>query len=295
MHKNNLFFLSYVLKSNPREVSMETKNVLDVEKFVLDCNNMLSGKFFDLNRRLEKLLAVMGESDDILDLLADCIDGFDEETEFAKAFYVDKKTGATKVSIPSHDKKRVALGVTLFNNLVSKKINENRFLETFFQDRKLTPMQNFLEKVLKPYRDSVCKILAVDPEITEEDVKKHEAELEPEEEKEEFPHLNELLEEVTKSCNQILALLKFEKKRTDNLDDAEFVVGAILKACDNKDLMILHGLVVGLSYTAQKFKNVRHLVEGLNDLILSYYDFLGTQVQETPAPVEEEIEEDAEE
>ena len=273
---------------------METKNILDVERFVLDCNNMLSGKFFDLTKRLEKLLDVMGESDDILDLLADCMDGFDEDAEFDKAFSLDKKTGATKVSIPSDDKKRLALGVTLFNNLVSKKINENRFLETYFQDRKLTPTQNFLEKVLKPYRDSICKILAVNPEITEIEVKKHAEELEPEEVKEEFPHLNELLEEISKSCNQILSLLKFEKRRTDNLDDAEFVIGAILKECENKDLMVINGLIIGLSYVTKKFKNVKHLVEGLNDLVLNYYDFLETQSNDDSLPTEEETEETAE-
>lgn len=273
---------------------METKNILDVERFVLDCNNMLSGKFFDLTKRLEKLLDVMGESDDILDLLADCMDGFDEDAEFDKAFSLDKKTGATKVSIPSDDEKRLALGVTLFNNLVSKKINENRFLETYFQDRKLTPTQNFLEKVLKPYRDSICKILAVNPEITEIEIKKHAEELEPEEVKEEFPHLNELLEEISKSCNQILSLLKFEKKRTDNLDDAEFVIGAILKECENKDLMVINGLIIGLSYVTKKFKNVKHLVEGLNDLILNYYDFLETQSNDDSLPTEEEKEETAE-
>ena len=158
----------------------------------------------------------------------------------------------------------------------------------------MTPTQNFLEKVLKPYRDSICKILAVNPEITEIEVKKHAEELEPEEKKEEFPHLNELLEEISKSCNQILSLLKFEKKKTDNLDDVEFVIGAILKECENKDLMVLNGLIIGLSYVSKKFKNIRHLVEGLNDLVLNYYDFLETQSTDDSLPVEEETEETAE-
>ena len=79
---------------------------------------------------------------------------------------------------------------------------------------------------------------------------------------------------INKNANQILAILKFEKKRSDNLDDLEFVVNSIIKACEKKDLMVINGLVIGLNYVSKKFKNVRHLVTDLNNLIYDYYEFL---------------------
>lgn len=270
---------------------METKNILDIEKFVLECNSMLTGRFFDINKRLENFLTVMTQSEDLLDFFADCIDGFDYEAEYEKAFYLDRKTGASRVGLPAEDKKKIALCINLFNDITNDKINSNQFLETFFQDKKLTPIQNFLQKVIEPFRDSICKVFNVNPNLSVEDLKRHTQEVkakEPEIEEpeiEEFPHLDDLMNEIVKNANQILAILKFEKKRTDNLDDLEFVVNSIIKACEKKDLMVINGLVIGLNYVSKKFKNVRHLVTDLNNLIYDYYEFLEGDEQED---VEEE-------
>lgn len=268
---------------------METKNILDVERFVVACNDLLSGKFLDLNKRLDKFLSVMAQSEDIFDLLSECLKDFDEDVEFSKAFFVDKKTGAIKIEIPADEKKKLALSVTIFNNLISDKLNANQFLETFFKDKKLTPMQSFLEKIVRPYRDIICKHFALDTNITVEDIKRQIEEeklLKKEEEKHEeetlFPRLDELLVGVVGTTNQILALLKFEKKRTENLDDVEFILNSIVEACQKRDLMVINGLVIGLNYASKKYKNVRHLVDALNDQIYDYYEFLtgGNESQE---------------
>ena len=281
---------------------METKNILDVERFVVACNDLLSGKFLDLNKRLDKFLAVMTQSEDIFDLLKECLNDFDEDAEFAKAFSVDKKTGVATIAIPTDEKKRLALSVTIFNDMINDKLNTNQFLETYFQDKKLTPVQNFLDKIVRPFRDLVCKFFALGTDITVEDIKRQieeEKVLKKQEEKHEeevqFPELDKLLSTVVNSANQILALLKFERKRTDNLDDLEFVLGSIIQACEKRDLMVINGLVIGLNYVSKKFKNVRHLVEELNNQIYDYYEFLagGNVVAEDAE--EEEIEENAEE
>lgn len=279
---------------------MEAKNLLDVEKFVVTCNDVLSGKFLDLNKRLDKFLAVMTKSEDIIDLLADCLQDFDDEVEFAKAFSIDKKSGAVKVAIPSDDAKRLALCTTIFNDIINEKLNANQFLETYFQDSKLTPTQNFLEKIIKPYRDSICKIFEIKNNLTAEDIKRQlslqttqEVKEETEEVEDEFPHLDELLKEVEKTCNQILALLKFEKKRTDVLDDVEFVVNSIIKSCEKRDLMVINGLVIGLNYVAKKFKGIKSFVASLNNMIFDYYEYLAQLSEETEQ--EEESEEEPEE
>ncbi len=274
---------------------MEAKNILDVEKFVLECNDMLSGKFLDLNKRLEKFLTVMTKSEDVVDFLADCLEDFDEDEEFAKAFSVDRKSGNSKVTIPSDDKARLALTTTIFNDMTSGKLNANQFLETYFKDGKLTSMQNFLEKIIKPFRDLICKYFEISTNVSLDDIKKQlEAEKQQKKEQEEaekeamFPHLDELMAEITKTCNQILSLLKFEKKRTDVLDDVEFVTNSIIQACEKQDLMVVNGLVIGLNYCSKKFKNIKHLVEDMNTLIYNYYEYLEESAQGKSEIEEEE-------
>ncbi len=265
---------------------MEAKNILDVQKFVLECNDILSGKFLDLSKRLEKFLTVMTDSEDLIDFLADCLVDFDDEEELAKAFSLDKSSNA-RVYLPSDDKKRLALTVTIFNGISNGKINTNQFLETYFKDRKTTVMQNFLEKIIKPYRDLICKYFEISPDLTQDDIQREleeERQEKIEEEKrlaaEQFPHLDELMEEIIKVCNQIMSLLKFEKHRTDVLDDVEFVVNSIIKACEVKDLMVVNGLVIGLNYVSKKFKNIRNFVKELNDMIYNYYEYLSSGAEE---------------
>ncbi len=280
---------------------MEAKNILDVEKFVVACNDMLTGKFLDLNKRLDKFLTVMTKSEDILDLLSASLEEFDEDAEFDKAFSVDKKTGLAKVSVPNDDKKKLALSVTIFNNIINDKINANQFLETYFQDKKGTPMQNFLEKIVRPYRDTICKLFELDTNINMDDIKRQietdelikKAE-EKQAEDEQFPQLDLLLDEVVKTCNQILAILKFEKKRTDVLDDVEFITNSIIQACERRDLMVINGLVIGLNYASKKFKTIRSFVADLNSLIYDYYDFLAGDTQPKD-DVEDDIEDNFDE
>lgn len=277
---------------------MEANNILEVEKFVVECNDMLSGKFFDLDKRLEKFLTAMAKSEDVVDFLAECLANFDEEDEFNRAFALDRKSGTAKITLPGEDKKKLALAVTIFNNLTNGKVNSNQFLETFFQDNKLTPIQNFLDKIITPFRDILCKNFGITANISAMELKKHldetkkqEEKVEPEQEEEELPHLSELLQEISKTGNQVLALLKFEKKRTDVLDDVEFVTNSIIRACEKGDLMVVNGLVIGLNYVSKKFKNVRHLVDDMNSLIFDYYEFLSGTTQ---AGAEENTEENAE-
>lgn len=260
---------------------MEVKNILDVEKFVLACNDMLTGKFLDFNKKLDRFLSVLTQSEDIMKLLEECLENFDSDVEFEKAFSVDNKTGNVKVSLPTDDRKRLALSVTIFYDIIDEKINANQFLETYFKDKKMTTTQSFLEKIIKPLRDSVCKIFQIDTSLTVEDVKRQIEEdklLQNQEEKsleeEQFPHLDELLDEILKKCNQILALLKFEKKRTDALDDVEFIINSIIQASTRRDLMVINGLVIGLNYASSKFRNIKHLVIDLNNIIFDYYEYL---------------------
>ena len=177
--------------------------------------------------------------------------------------------------------------MTVLNNLASGKLNSTKFLQTFFQDKKTPALKNFLEKIIRPYRDLICKYFEIDPIISAVEVQRsamQQQKVQKQEEvlpeKEQFPGLDNLMQCLEKTCNQILALLKFEKKRTDVLDDVEFVTNSILAACEKKNLMVVNGLVIGLNYVSKKFKSVRHLVEDLNELIYDYYDFLAGQQTE---------------
>lgn len=271
---------------------MEATNVLSLENFIIECNDMLSGKFLDLSKRLEKFLSVMAKSGDIMNLLTDSLEDFDEDEEFSKAFQLDRKTGDVKVSIPTDDKKRLALTATIFYNISSEKLNANQFLETFFKDQKITPMQNFLQKIVKPFRDLVCKSFEIDTAVSADDLKKmiqsqkEKEEVVEEKNEPELPHIDDITQEISKICNQIQSLLKFERKKEGILEDVEFITNAILHACENHDLMEINGLVIGLNYICKKVKNLKSDVEDMNDIIYNYYEYLSGDSNEDEDEIE---------
>ena len=273
-----------------------------VEKFVLACNDILSGKFLDITKKIESIMDSITKSDDILSFLAEAIEGYDEEAGFTSAFSVDKKTKKANVAIPNNDKERLALTVTIFNDIENKKININQFLETYFNDNRLTPTQNFLDKIIRPFRDIICKTFEVNENVTMQDIREHQLEKkkqkieeEKKAEEEQYPKLDELLKEISRYCREIQARLKFEKKKAENLDDLDFVLNATLRACEKRDLMIINGLIIGLNYVSAKFKHVRYLIRELNDLIYDYYDFLSGNSKSVSSESEENGDEEFEE
>lgn len=264
---------------------MENFDKVSVENFVLACNDILSGKFLDINKKLNNVMDSITKSEDILTYLADAITDYDEETSFENAFSLDKKTKNGKISLPQSEKERVALTVSILNFIQTGKINITRFLETYFKEGTLTPTQNFLEKIIRPFRDSICRHFSVSENVTEKEIEEHKKESlkkENEEKKkeeellfeEEYPQIDELIIEIKKTTREILSRLKFEHKKKDNIEDLEFILNSLLNACETKNLMVINGLIIGVNYVASKFKSVRYLVRDLNDLIYDYYNFL---------------------
>ncbi len=263
---------------------MEEFDKIAVEKFVVACNDMLSGKFLDINKKLASVLDAVSESEDVISLLADALTNFDEDEMFEKTFVIDSKTKNGKVCMPSDDNEKLAVIVTLLNDIQSRKINITQFLETYFKDNNSTPTQNFLNKILKPFRDIVCKNFGVNSEVSMVDINEHikekkkiqkeEENVIEEKEEDVYPGIDELMADIEKISKEIQARLKFEKKKVDNVEDIDFILNAILKACASKDLLVINGLIIGLNYASKKFKSVKYLVQDLNDTIYDYYDFL---------------------
>ncbi len=276
---------------------MEDFNRVEVENFVITCNDMLSGKFLDINKKLNEVLNTITKSDDILTFLADAITDFDEEETFTKAFVIDSKTKNGRFIAPHNEKERLVLTVTVFNDIQSGKINITRFLETFFKEGKLTPTQNFLDKFIRPFRTIICKAFGVDENVTLSEVEEHKKQMKErvmeekklEEEKafeEQYPQIDTLIAEVQKVSREILSRLNFEKKKKDQLEDFEFILNALLASCETKNLLMINGLIVGINYVSEKFKSVKYLVRDLNDLIYDYYDFLAKNSQKNSKNLE---------
>ena len=267
---------------------MEEIDKISVEKFVVACNDVLSGKFLDIRKKLSLVMKTISDSEEILSLLAESLTDVDEEELFNKTFVIDNKTKNGKACLPSDEKERLAVTVILLNDIQSGKINITQFFETYFRDNSLAPTQNFLVRVLKPFRDIIAKNFGVDVNVNSIDILEHiqeneknekDEEVEEVKEEEKYPEIENLMLNIQKTAKEIQARLKFEKKKNDIVEDLDFILNALLKACEGKDLLVINGLILGVNYASKKFKDIRYLVQELNETIYGYYDFLAGDLE----------------
>ena len=106
---------------------MEEIDKISVEKFVVACNDVLSGKFLDIRKKLSLVMKTISDSEEILSLLAESLTDVDEEELFNKTFVIDNKTKNGKACLPSDEKERLAVTVILLNDIQSGKINITQF------------------------------------------------------------------------------------------------------------------------------------------------------------------------
>lgn len=261
------------------------KNVRRVENFVAVCNDMLSGRFLDFDKKIESIANSINESDDILSYLATKLLDADREEIFNHAFVIDNKTKNGKVSLPGDEKEKLTLFVTVINDLYSHKLNANKFLETYFRGGQGTPTQLFLEKIIEPFKNMIADYFKVDKSLTLADLSKKEEEISEEEfaddeEDDEINFETEFEEEdmlalsinnIVRVCDEIEAKLKFEKKHESIVEDFEYIVSALKHACEQRDMQIINGLILGINYVSQKVKSTKYLVKELNEIVYNIY------------------------
>lgn len=258
-------------------------NVRKVEKFVADCNDMLSGRFLDFNKKVDNIFRSMTESEDILSFLTNNISDIDGEEVFESAFIVDSKTKNGKLSLPSEEKEKLALFVYVINEISSRKINSNKFLETYFKGGQGTPTQMFLNKIIEPLKNMIADFFKVDKNLTLAELSNKPEEEETFEEEEEDDELNYeeeytkedaltlALNNVVRVCDEIVAKLKFERKHEGEVEDFNFMLSALKRACELKDMLIVNGLILGINYLSRKIKSTNYLVNELNEIVYNIY------------------------
>lgn len=257
------------------------KNVRKVANFVASCNDMLSERFLDFHKAIKNIVDAINESDDILSYLASKI--MDEKSEeiFSSAFSIDSKTKNGKISLPSDEKEKLTLFVTVLNDLESKKLNFNKFLETYFNGGQGTPTQMFLTKIIEPFKCLVADYFKVDNNLTYNDLKFLKEEEEPVEEALDEVNFEEEFEEedvisiatknILRVTDEIVAKLKFERKKAELVDDFSFMLEALRTACEEKNMTYINALVLGINYVSQKIKSVKYLVNELNEIVYNVY------------------------
>lgn len=246
---------------------MENKNI---ENFLMSCQDLIECKFLVAEYKLQKMLQDLANASEICTLVGECLEQFNREREFAKAFVQDGN-GEYMFVLPEEEYKIIALVFCTLMDIDAKKIDFTDFVKRFF-GRDENPYTYFVQSMVVPFRDLLAEAFGYkikgenlpqnvkNEDSVEDDYTTEENEEDDEQDDEED---SDVFEYAQKIAVQILGQLEYAK-HDDSVEDAMQICRAIVKTTDLKDFDVSYSLAYALK--SCKVKQVKFLVKELYDL-----------------------------
>lgn len=244
---------------------MENNNV---ENFLVSCQDLIECKFLVAEYKLQKMLQDLANASEICSLIGECLEQFNREREFAKA-YVQDGHGDYMFVLPEEEYKIIALVFCTLMDLDAKKIDFTDFLKRFF-GKDENAYANFVKSMIIPFRDLIAEAFGYKMKVEENaqvseqmSFNDYQTEQESDDEEDEDDEITDVFEYAQRIAVQILGQLEYAKQ-DDNVKDAMKICRAIVKTTDLKDYEISEALIFGLKCC--KVKQVKFLVKELSEL-----------------------------
>lgn len=257
-----------------------SENKEEVKRVIAACNEFMNTKILFINRKLQELLEEIARCPEVYNLISDCLNVFNRDKEYDRAFSVSNLGKGTFV-MPREEVKVIALVFCILGDINSGKISFDELVGRFFTDEDgRKDYAQFMSRVILPFRDLIGEAFGVTTNVTTvEDIENMEEAVEEEEsveeetlgkpkfEIEDSEDIDRIYDSAKDIAAQINEMLLGERRQTEEVLDSLFVVNSIVIACNKKDFEQLYCLVMGLKYMARPIRDVRFLVKELVDLI----------------------------
>ncbi len=269
-----------MLKYIKRKSDMKAYDVISI------CNELMESKLLFADQKIDKLLEAIASCPEVYELLSDCMNNFNKEKEFEKAFTKDA-SGAKLFVLPKEEYKILALAFCILADVGNKKISFDELVMTYFNDDGKLDGKKFMTNVILPFRDLIAEAFSVAPEKHEEVEAPEipEEEMTPEQKLKVVPfpieRASNYLRDKSGMCQTFVmakdvAVEMVERLEDERLDaqkrDCISICHAIIIACMEQDFDLVFGLVRGLKYAAKGVKSIRHNLRELDDILQRQLD-----------------------
>ncbi len=239
----------------------------NIKKFLDSCDDLISCKFLVAEYKIQTMLKQLAETQEVCDLVGECLEQFNRDREFAKA-YVQDGHGDFKFVMPDEEYKMIALVFCTLVDIDNKKIDFTDFVRRFF-GREENPFQSFIDDMIVPFRHLLAEAFGLlEEEVAEEEKEEKEEKLysyfdipdyeeENDEDEEDF-------EKAQKLAVQILSQLEFAKQ-DEVVKTAMKICRAVVKTTDLQDEDVAESLAFALKCC--KIKPAKYLIKELIDLL----------------------------
>lgn len=244
---------------------MENRNV---ENFLMSCQDLIECKFLVAEYKLQKMLQDLANASEICSLVGECLEQFNREREFAKAFVQDGH-GDYMFVLPNEEYKVISLVFCTLMDIDAKKIDFTDFIKRFF-GKEDNAYAHFVESMIVPFRDLIAEAFGY--KLKHEDSAPIQEEIQTQtqmnfedldDEEDDEDEETDVFEYAQKIAVQILSQLEYARQ-DDSVEDAKQICRAIVKTTSLKDYEISASLAYALKCC--KAKQVKFLVKEIYDL-----------------------------
>ena len=145
-----------------------------VKNFIDACDDLVGCKYLVAEYKIQKLLKDLADSEPVCSLIGECLEQFNRDREFAKAYIQDGNGDFIYIS-PAEEYKVIALVFCTLVDIDNKKIDFVDFIKRFF-GREENPFQSFVMQMIVPFRNLIAEVFGVNkvtaqinPETEEEE------------------------------------------------------------------------------------------------------------------------------
>lgn len=268
------------------------KQTEELQDFVDACNEFINGKFILADIKISKILKSIAGSEDVYNLLAECMLNFDFETELKKCC-VKNATESGSFSLPSETYKLIPIVFCLLVQIDSKRIDFNYFLKTQFPYAKgqNEEYEKFSTNVVVPFRDAIAGLFGISTEVRKqqeeveepslidrkirEQLESSEAEVysrepeqveevkEPENIAEPKTALDVLFEEIKSQIEYMQQLAPYIRK-AERRENVVILLKGMLRVCELQDLLLLSSLMIAINELCGGEKMLRDYIKNIS-------------------------------
>lgn len=221
----------------------------EIKQFLDACDELVDCKFLVAEYKLSKMLKALASTQEVCNLVGECLEQFNRDREFAKA-YMEDKLGNFYVDMPDEEYKIVALVFCTLVDIDGKKIDFTDFVMRFF-GREENPYEAFVQTMIIPFRNLIEEAFSDNNQESEE---------EQDDEFEDNAEQGDKFDLAERVAVQILSEIQFVRQDY-NVEKVSQIARAIIKTSSMKDEDVTKALIGGLRF--YKLKQIRFMIKEL--------------------------------
>lgn len=233
------------------------KKLENIQEFLISIKNMLESKYILVDRRVSDILRSIANTNDVYNLIAECMINFDFGYEWRKA------TSGNFLRLPETDSKKIAFIFCMLNNIDDRKLDITEILERYFSyDLAYSSYDQFCRYVIVEFRRLILKLLNIEiPAPKPVKFKAPEIEvLEEKHETDDFEKLSIVLREFIKFLGEQKKLKNCLMQKYDLIA----VASTFEQVARNKQVEYFYAFLVTLNSVSPKNKEIRIMLADIN-------------------------------